>query len=346
MVPDNWKPKKRSEGALKSPRSKNPWPKDRDFRILAIDGGGIRGVLPACFLAGLERLYLDGRRITEYFDLVAGTSTGGIIALGLSSGMSATQVYRLYQSLGAAVFPDYGWWPRTLRQLKGAILKPRYASSSLEALLSNAFGEKTLADANCRLCVPAFDAKYGEVYVFKTPHHVDYKVDWKVPLVKVAQATSAAPTYFRPVNDQGYQLVDGGIWANCPVMVAVVEAISAFDIDPHRISVLSLGCGSGPHEASWWDRQGLAIFNLSKLLEAGMEAQAQNALGQAGLLIGRTNLMRIDATDLVPKISMDDFDASIHRLPMKADELLEKYGEEIYANFLYGLAMDYEPIYK
>jgi len=113
-------------------------------------------------------------------------------------------------------------------------------------------------------------------------------------MTTVAMATSAAPTYFQPLADQGHLLVDGGIWANNPVMIAITDALSCFDIERPRVEVLSLGCGDEPYEfrtarlrhggvLPWMDLQ----FNVMRL-------QSQNALGQARLLIGAPNVIRLD----------------------------------------------------
>src|SRR3954453_11044177 len=96
---------RRSAGAIPHRRVPQPWPKDRRFRILSIDGGGIRGVFPAGFLAGLERRFTGGGPITDYFDLVAGTSTGGILALGLGAGYAARDLLDLYVERGPEIFP-------------------------------------------------------------------------------------------------------------------------------------------------------------------------------------------------------------------------------------------------
>lgn len=85
-------PPKRSSGALTQQRILLPWPEEQDFRILSIDGGGIRGIFPATFLAGLEERYLGGISVAQYFDLITGTSTGGIIALGLAAGLTAAEL--------------------------------------------------------------------------------------------------------------------------------------------------------------------------------------------------------------------------------------------------------------
>src|ERR1700683_4076735 len=98
-------PEPRSAGARTSRRLPQSWPADRDFRILAIDGGGIRGIYPASVLAGLEESYLGGGSIADYFDLIAGTSTGGIIALGLAAGFTAADLRELYVCRGGEIFP-------------------------------------------------------------------------------------------------------------------------------------------------------------------------------------------------------------------------------------------------
>src|SRR6266567_1551712 len=96
----------RSTGAIPQRRVPQAWPKDRRFRILSIDGGGIRGIFPAAVLAGLERRYTGGNSIVSYFDLVAGTSTGGILALGLGAGYAAADLLNLYVTRGNEIFPE------------------------------------------------------------------------------------------------------------------------------------------------------------------------------------------------------------------------------------------------
>ena len=87
--------KPRSAGTLYAARKRQSWPADRDFRILSIDGGGIRGILPLVLLAELERAFLRGKSVAGYFDLIAGTSTGGIVALGLGAGLRASDLLSL-----------------------------------------------------------------------------------------------------------------------------------------------------------------------------------------------------------------------------------------------------------
>jgi patatin-like phospholipase/acyl hydrolase len=100
---------RRSDGTLQGLRKQLPWPAEQPFRILSIDGGGIRGILPAAVLTELEERYLGGTSAGNYFDLIAGTSTGGIIALGLSIGLRARDIRDLYIEHGAEVFPAISW---------------------------------------------------------------------------------------------------------------------------------------------------------------------------------------------------------------------------------------------
>ena len=108
----NYTPPRRSEGTLQSVRAKQPWPQGKPFRILSIDGGGIRGVFPAAYLSELENRFLSRRSIASYFDMIAGTSTGGIIALALAHGMTAAEALAVYRDRGARIFPPFqrGAW--------------------------------------------------------------------------------------------------------------------------------------------------------------------------------------------------------------------------------------------
>ena len=153
-------PPKRSSGALMQRRVPLPWPENRDFRILAIDGGGIRGIFPAAFLAGLEERYLRGEAVTQYFDLIAGTSTGGIIALGLAAGLTATELRDLYIERGCEIFPPapnnpIGWVECAWRSL-GRFVKFRYNREALMRVLSDTFGDRKFGEAQTRLCIPSF----------------------------------------------------------------------------------------------------------------------------------------------------------------------------------------------
>lgn len=182
----NYVPPRRSDGTIEHTRVKLPWPKDRLFRILTIDGGGIRGLFPAAYLAEIERRFLGGASIAKYFDMVAGTSTGGIIALGLATGKTAREISEIYTERGEYIFPRpkplTGLW-RWLRSLRTS----KYDRSLLQSELLRVFGHEVLDNAKTRVVVPSFEGEYGEPFIYKTPHHPDYQKDRHKAFVDIAQ---------------------------------------------------------------------------------------------------------------------------------------------------------------
>lgn len=161
-------------------------------------------------------------------------------------------------------------------------------------------------------------------------------------MVNVALATSAAPTYLRAVPNNGYLMVDGGLWANNPVMNAVTEALSCFDIERHQIQILSLGCGETSFKVDASRATG-GIVSWRHAIRAAMRAQSLNALGQAGLLVGKENLVRIDAPETPDPIGMDDHRRAKAELPAMARSLAEASGHHIEQVFLQEPAQLYEP---
>ena len=223
----------RSSGSIPSRRVPGKWPRDKDFRILSFDGGGIRGIFPAAVLADLESSL--GGAIADHFDLAAGTSTGGIVALGLGAGKTAAEIRDLYLHRGPQIFPPV-WdnvFGRAWKLARNNILNigfHRYNRFTLERALQEFLGERLLGELKLRHVIPAFDGRFSEVFLFKTRHHDDYKRDWRVKMVDVAMATSAAPTIYRALDTGGYRFIDGGIWANNPLMLAIVEAMISYDV--------------------------------------------------------------------------------------------------------------------
>jgi patatin-like phospholipase len=337
----------RSQGAIPQRRIPQDWPKDRRFRILSIDGGGIKGLFPATVLAELERRYLGGASIARYFDLVAGTSTGGILALGLGAGLTAASLADLYAHRGADVFPKptespvgrmRNWW-----RAKRSFLHYHYERTALEKLLLDALGAKLLGDSVVRLCIPAFEGKHSEVFVFKTPHHPDYNIDRFEPMVKVALATSAAPTYFRPLEHRDYTLVDGGVWANNPVMLAVIEALVCFDLERDQIDVMSLGCGEDPYVVSDDQMNAGGKLAWADVIFAAMRLQSLAATNQARLLLGPPAVRRIDPPTNPKPILLDDFRRSLDELVPAARSVVDTHGDQLAASFLAARAPRYRP---
>ena len=211
-------------------------------RILTIDGGGIRGVFPASFLANLEKKL--AYPIGQYFDLIVGTSTGGIIAIGLALGMKASEILELYEKRGAEIFPQTNWIQKKTAGFYQLLCGAKYDATPLKRILEEKFEARKLGEAKTRLMIPAWVAGRSKpCCIYKTAHHPDLQTDHETSVVDIAMGTAAAPTYLRQhitKNDVG--LVDGGLWANNPTAIAVIEAISVLGWPANELKVLSVGC--------------------------------------------------------------------------------------------------------
>lgn len=259
-------------------------------RILAIDGGGIKGVFPAAFLATIEDTIED--KVANYFDLIVGTSTGGIIALGLGLGFSAREILEFYEKFGPEIFAGN----RLLRAIRQIGLS-KYSHDALTKALESQFGDKLLGESTKRLVIPSLNLETGEVHVYKTSHHPRLQRDYKEKAINVALATASAPTYFPTHRTAaGTPLVDGGLWANNPVGLAVVEAIGKEMLNwcPSSLKVLSLGCTTEPFNIGLARKLGLGLGYWGvKIADVFMTAQSSASLGTAQLLIGHENIIRI-----------------------------------------------------
>ncbi len=161
-----------------------------------------------------------------------------------------------------------------------------------------------------------------------------------------ARATSSAQSFYRPLSDGTYEYLDGGVWANNPIMVALVDTLACFDVPKENVRILSLGCVEGVLKLNWLQRKmGGKLFWAKNVIEAGMHHQSQNAIGQAGLLIGRQNLIRVDAPPGTPRPALDDWTRSSQELPSVANDLFREYGERVRSMFLNSPAAPYTPIY-
>lgn len=327
----------RSSGIRSDRRHQQTWDQG-EFRILSVDGGGIRGILPATVLTECEREFLGGAPAGEYFDMVAGTSTGGIIALGLGRGLPASDILDLYIKYGGEIFPPTPErsglfkWIAEKKQCARNIRTVRYSPEALKKRLKTTFGDRLLGEMGRRIVIPTFDA-HTKVNVLKTPHHPDFQRDWQEKIIDVALATSAAPTFFPP-HQIGTQIyADGGVWANNPIMLALVDALTCYDLDRHSVRILSLGCGSGEIRMSEKQIQRGGQWDWHELVSVAMELSGQNADGQAGLLIGRERLLRIDHPEQVHPIALDDYEGAKDVLPAVGYRLFNEYKAELYSFF-------------
>ncbi|MGH8250086.1 MAG: CBASS cGAMP-activated phospholipase [Steroidobacteraceae bacterium] len=280
-------------------------------RILSIDGGGILGTFPAAFLAGLEQ-HLQGRPIGSYFDLIAGTSTGGIIAIALAMGMRASDVLNLYEQRGPEIFGQgrgtvADFIMDKLRFGRRLVMN-KHDSEPLRTVLEDVLVRNRIGDAKTRLLVPAWNPVARSVYIYKTAHHERLCNDYKCLAIDAAMATAAAPTYFRQhVTQHAVGLTDGGTWANNPTALAVVEAVTLLGWPGESLRILSLGCLEETYTIRKW--AGVGTLG-SKIVKLFMDGQSRGAMGIAKLLTGheheRDAIYRINHTVPYSVFKMDD----------------------------------------
>lgn len=199
----------------------------RTFKILSIDGGGIKGLYSSTILEHFEKKY-EGS-VSDYFDMLCGTSTGGLIALALSLKIPASEISKVYSEKGQYIFPKRSKLGGKIRQ---ALWKGKYSDKPLKIVLTDLFGERKLSESNNLLCIPSYSFTDARPWVFKYDHKEgELSRDNKALYVDVALATSAAPTFFPLAEIQYYdskQFVDGGVWANNPALSGLIEALTYY----------------------------------------------------------------------------------------------------------------------
>lgn len=284
------------------------------YRILSLSGGGIRGIFQAVYLREVAKHLQKPLRAS--FDLIAGTSTGALIAFAVALDIDLDRVVNLFRERGATIFNPR--WCAGLR--KG----PRYREEPLRNALKEIFGEHTLSD-----CAPVVIAatkldQFGH-RVFTTLEDPGGIVqDAHLPVVDVAMATCAAPTYFSPVKPAGQErtYVDGGMWANTPSLLAVMEAHRRKGILFSDMCLISIGNGEFPAGAVPKDFKTLrplspkSVLSLFDMMFAGQMTSADDF---AEALVGTQNMLRVNV-QLDEFISLDDVVASCDKLPPRAEE--------------------------
>ncbi|TKG09940.1 CBASS cGAMP-activated phospholipase [Vibrio sp. F13] len=225
------------------------------LRVLSLNGGGVRGLYTISVLAEFERILAkddESYSIAEHFDLIAGTSIGGLIALGLADGKTARELESKVREHASTIFPPRRYLPKFLWNIcKGcrAVLGNRYNGDNIGKAVVDIVGkERTVRDLQRRILIPTVNVSTGKPLFVKTCHNPRFTRDDRLRLVDVARATSAAPTYFEPhyIEELNAYFVDGGLVANNPSYVAYHEAVTdlkeEFDIESEgQIYVLNIG---------------------------------------------------------------------------------------------------------
>ena len=296
-------------------RKKLEWPKDKPFKILSLDGGGMRGIYGATLLRYIEDEITNGKNISNYFDMIAGTSTGGIVALGLGLNIPTDRIQNIYRIDGEKIFKQSRCWKFLFTKFLTHAFSTLYNKEALEQTLKKEFNNSILGDAVVRLVIPAFMVPKAEIAVFKTDHHPDFKRDWKSEVWRIAMATSAAPTYFKGHKSGNVIFLDGGIWANNPIMIAIIDALSNYNITLQQIKILSIGTGNPPFTRTLEKAQ-KGLFHWRKIIEAAIFLTTDNALSQAKLLLGPDKVLRMEPSEkTIENIELDDWEKSKLILP-------------------------------
>jgi uncharacterized protein len=319
-------------------------------RILCIDGGGLRGTFPAAFLAEMEN-HLP-HPIGSYFDLIAGTSTGGILALGLGMGLKASAIVALYEKKGPKIFDQLHGSALNfiMRKIRAGrwLVQRKYSPENLKSALADpeVLGNKLLGESRTRLVIPAWNPDLQKVYIFKTAHHERLRTDYKSSAVDVALATAAAPSYFQQhVTGNDVSVLDGGIWANNPIAIAAVEAITLLGWPAKHLNIMSLGCLENIYSIP--KNGGLGQLSL-KIADLFMSGQSHGAMGMAKLLTGhehqRQTIFRI--TDKIQNEYKLDDAGRIRELKGRGFARAREEFPKLENIFFKARAESFEPVYK
>ena len=306
------------------------------MRVLSIDGGGIRGLIPAVVLAEIERR--TGRRVADLFDLIAGTSTGGILACALARPgadgrprYSAEELIDLYELEGPRIFSRS--LLKRVSSVEG-VLDERYDNAGLRQALVRYLGDAMLSDALVPVVLTAYEIEQRLAFFFRSRRaSADPRYDFT--LADAALATSSAPTYFEPVrvrdaaSDASYALVDGGVFASNPAMCAYADLIGEGHRDEIRV-LASLGTGEQIRPIAYERARGYGAIEWARpIIDVLLSSQAETAGFQLERILGERYL-RLQARLDVACDDMDDASPeNLRDLRTEADRLIRKADREI-----------------
>jgi patatin-like phospholipase/acyl hydrolase len=307
------------------------------FKILSLDGGGLKGVFTASLLTEWETH--AAKPIHKQFDLIAGTSTGGIIALALGAGISAREILELYTAEASTIFPEKSFgnlkhWTRV-----------KHSAEGLERVLAKYLGDRTLGESLTRLVIPAFYAKRQEIYLFKTPHHERLRYDYKEKLTDVARATAAAPTYLDPfTKESGLQLIDGGMFANNPVMIAVAEALGYLQVPQTSIKAARIGTTTEVRPMDEYSDSGGKLAMAGPVVDYMMAGQELSASGMVRHILGAARFHEINPVAAPGDFVLDKLSTSLvglgeHEFRKHCSDLADK-------GFFTEKTHNYKPYYS
>ena len=332
------------------------------FQILSLIGGGIRGAFVTSYLMELEQKL--GRPISECFDLIAGTSTGGIIAAGLALGRSAEEMNDFYKNYGKQIFS-----PRSKYKASGLMkyafpiankvfkwktggdlasaFRANYCPFALEEAFESAFSGKTLKDVNqTRLILPTLNLTDGEPHVFRSLHLPKAVHDQDVKIADAVIASTAAPTYFPHRRINGKDYVDGGLWANDPSLLGFAEAIRIQYFEEHHneqdeddplnyeidgIHVLSIGTGKAQSSLAPPGADAGLLYWAPRVADVMATAQTQGVHLPLKFLLGEKYMHVNFKMDELWPLNATEFLPDLFKIgSQRAEENFEKVNERFF----------------
>lgn len=289
----------------------------KKFKILTISGGGVKGIYSLYVLKQIEEKYCNlekGETLSDYFDMICGTSTGGIIALGIASGLTVSKITELYEKNASIIFPNWqssNWlsrWVMPCVNKLHQILGDKYTNDDLIKLLHEFFHDTTLGQSKNLVCIPTYELQTSTNVVFKFPHKEGgINRDKNIPMVTAAMATSAAPTYLPVYHYEGDTIsgyfVDGGIYSNDVLMVGIIEAVEYFvgpgkqydSMDILTVGNIKLSDGESPNNIdTYWN-----LLNINKLIDIIFRSNSNCTEHYADVLCRymKSTNTRIECTD-------------------------------------------------
>lgn len=319
------------------------------YRILSIDGGGIRGIIPAMVLSKIEEI--TKKPICKMFDMIAGTSTGGIIALGLTMPNNkvnvpeykATDLIKLFLKEGKRIFNNS--LLHKIYSLNG-VNDAKYKSNGIESVLNQYFGKTMLSKALTDVFITSYETELRTPFFFrsrlaKDPQNKGYDFE----MWKAGRSTSASPTYFKPFKLEAdtskgyYSLIDGGIYANNPAMCAYAEAKSLYK-STTDIMVLSIGTGELTRSIDYKNSKNWGLLKWAKpIFDISMDGVNATVEYQLNQILPRNRHYRLQVN--LAELGKDDMDnasdENIHELMLLGQRLIDKNMEN---GILYKICAD------
>lgn len=289
--------------------------RDNVFNILSIDGGGIRGIYAATVIL---KMHQDlGIICFEEFDLIAGTSTGSIIAAALAIGIPPQEIVNLYVEKSKDIFK---------KNRVGGIITPKYNNENLKNVLYEVFEGSVFNDAKTRLMITATNVSDGMPWVFKSLYNERLTRDQNVKLADAVLASCCAPIYFNPYELNNQLLADGGLWANNPALAALVEALGRnIDTQKYKVRLLSVGTGVNikHYPLDWVDKRwGITRWGVG-LIDIILNMQSFSVEKYLNTIMNLEQYLRINF-ELGDNLSIDDLEV-MH-------SLIEQASKDFYSN--------------